>query len=90
MNCLGFYLFSLWERVLSQGEGLFVQAGDTLALTLSQREGGPLNCAPSADAVAGNGRPLNCAPSADAVAGNGRPLNCAPSADAVAGRGNSG
>jgi hypothetical protein len=31
---------------------------------------------------------LNCAPSADAVAGNGRPLSWAPSADAVAGGGN--
>jgi hypothetical protein len=42
-----------------------------LTLTLSRREGGPLNCAPSADAVAGNGRPLSWAPSADAVAGGG-------------------
>src|SRR5438270_465491 len=58
-----------------------------LTLTLSQREGGTLNCAPSADAVAGNGGTLNCAPSADAVAGNGGTLNCAPSADAVAGNG---
>src|SRR5262249_42615902 len=33
------------------------------------REGGTLNCAPSADAVAGNGRPLSWAPSAHAVAG---------------------
>ena len=32
-------------------------------------EGGTLNCAPSADAVAGNGAPLNWRPSADAVAG---------------------
>src|ERR1700704_5433829 len=43
-----------------------------LTLTLSQREGGTLNCAPSADAVAGNGRPLSWAPSADAVAGGDR------------------
>ena len=76
MNCLGFYLFSLWERVLSQGEGLFVQAGDTLALTLSQREGGPLSRAPSAAAVAGEGtcghghdRPLVSALEARAEAG---------------------
>src|SRR5947208_13138037 len=41
-------------------------------LTLSQKEGGTLNCAPSADAVAGNGRPLSWAPSADAVAGGGQ------------------
>src|SRR5438093_4641336 len=33
-------------------------------------EGGTLNCAPSADAVAGKGAPLNWRPSADAVAGN--------------------
>src|SRR5437867_4506086 len=38
---------------------------------LSRREGGTLNCAPSADAVAGNGRPLSWAPSADAVTGRG-------------------
>jgi hypothetical protein len=42
-----------------------------LTLTLSQREGAPLNWRPSADAVAGNGRPLSWAPSADAVAGGG-------------------
>ena len=45
-----------------------------LTLTLSQREGGALSCAPSADAVAGNGRPLSYSlrsPSADAVAGGG-------------------
>src|SRR5262245_30105924 len=59
----------------------------SLAHTCSRREGGPLNCAPSADAVAGNGPPLMRRPSADAVAGNGGPLNCAPSADAVAGNG---
>ena len=37
-------------------------------------EWGPLTCAPSADAVAGNGRPLSYSlrsPSADAVAGGG-------------------
>jgi hypothetical protein len=42
--------------------------------SLSPREGGTLNCAPSADAVAGNGRPLSYSlrsPSADAVAGGG-------------------
>src|SRR5262249_57016065 len=33
------------------------------------REGGTLNCAPSADAVAGNGAPLSWRPSADTVAG---------------------
>src|SRR5262245_39711630 len=53
--------------------------------TAHGREGGTLNCAPSADAVAGNGAPLNWRPSTDAVAGNGRPLSWAPSADAVAG-----
>src|SRR5262245_24358029 len=45
-----------------------------LTLTLSQREGAPLNWRPSADAVAGNGRPLSYSlrsPSADAVAGGG-------------------
>src|SRR5215470_7853936 len=42
-----------------------------LTLTLSQREGAPLNWRPSADAVAGNGRPLSWAPSAHAVAGGG-------------------
>jgi hypothetical protein len=51
-----------------------------LTLTLSQREGAPLNWRPSADAVAGNGRPLSWAPSADAVAGGGdgaaMPLDC--------------
>src|SRR5215831_13205512 len=41
-------------------------------LTLSQKKGGTLNCAPSADTVAGNGRPLSWAPSADAVAGGGQ------------------
>jgi hypothetical protein len=39
--------------------------------TLSQREGGTLSCAPSADAVAGNGGTLSCAPSADTVAAEG-------------------
>src|SRR5215471_443840 len=43
-------------------------------------------CAPGP--LRGEGRPLNCAPSADAVAGNGRPLSYSlrsPSAHAVAG-----
>src|SRR5438445_1426760 len=40
-----------------------------LTLTLSQREGGTLSCAPSAVADAGNGAPLNWRPSVDAVAG---------------------
>src|SRR6516165_6961522 len=35
-----------------------------------RREGGTLSCAPSADAVAGNGAALSCGPSAHAVAGN--------------------
>ena len=60
----------------------------TLTLTLSQREGAPLNWRPSAVADAGNGGTLSCAPSAVADAGNGAPLNWRPSADAVAGRGN--
>jgi hypothetical protein len=45
---------------------------------LSRGEGGTLNCAPSADAVAGNGRPLSYSlrsPSAHAVAGGGS-LSC--------------
>src|SRR5438876_164176 len=63
---------------------------DSEEVPLCSREGGTLNCAPSADAVAGNGGTLNCAPSADAVAGNGGTLNCAPSADAVAGNTGSG
>src|SRR5437870_11685838 len=56
--------------------GVIVRSGargrqKPLTPTLSQREGGTLNCAPSADAVAGNGRPLSWAPSAGAVAGGG-------------------
>src|SRR5215470_4802773 len=58
-----------------------------LILTLSQREGAPLNWRPSADAVAGNGGTLSCAPSAVADAGNGPPFMRRPSADAVAGGG---
>src|SRR5215471_1375367 len=46
---------------------------------LSPREGGALSCAPSADAVAGNGRPLSWV---SGGGGTGRPK---PSADAVAG-----
>src|SRR5215211_641865 len=41
-------------------------------LTLSQREGGTLSCAPSAVTDAGNGAPLNWRPSAVAVAGGGQ------------------
>src|SRR5437899_3352524 len=59
----------------------------TPALTLSQREGAPLNWRPSAVADAGNGGPLNWPPSAHAVAGNGAPLNWRPSAVADAGNG---
>src|SRR5262249_56234935 len=42
-----------------------------LTLPLFQREGGTLNCAPSAVADAGNGAPLNWRASADAGAGGG-------------------
>src|SRR5215471_11202558 len=42
---------------------------------LLEREGGTLSCAPSADAVAGNGPPLSWRPSADAVTGNAALLN---------------
>jgi len=59
----------------SRARGLVAHGEKSLTLTLSQREGAPLNWRPSADAVAGNGGTLNCAPSAVADAGNGAPLN---------------
>jgi len=49
--------------------GLGEHGQKPLIVTLSQREGGTLSCAPSAVTDAGNGRPLSWAPSADAVAG---------------------
>src|SRR5262245_52528904 len=54
-------------------EGLYgVSHGAPSAPRCGRREGSPLNCAPSADAVAGNGRPLSYSlrsPSAHAMAG---------------------
>src|SRR5215475_9112051 len=72
-------------RAICEWLGRLHRLWRTLTLTLSQREGGTLSCAPSAVTDAGNGPPLMRRPSADAVAGNGGPLNWPPSADAVAG-----
>jgi len=47
------YPLSHWER--ARVRGFAPKAGDTLTSTLSRGEGGTLNCAPSADAVAGRG-----------------------------------
>src|SRR5262245_28965238 len=68
-------IFSTKDRGVQELMGVDVERARS---SLSQREGGTLNCAPSADAVAGNGHPLSWAPSADAVAGGGNraaPLN---------------
>jgi len=58
---------------VTEGEGLFPQAGDSLTPTFSPycsaRHGQKRRFAPSP--LAGNGGTLNCAPSADTVAGNG-------------------
>ena len=62
-------------KALAWGRGTKSLGTKPLTLTLSRREGAPLNWRPSADAVAGNGGTLSYSlrsPSADAVAGRGK------------------
>ena len=80
----GIYTLRFSNRdVLQPLEAVLLQIAEAikpLTPTLSQREGGTLNCAPSAVADAGNGAPLNtrCAPPS-AVADAGRGSKRSPS-----------
>src|SRR2546426_3993748 len=58
-----------FEKIRSE-EIIIGPEDDPWQIAAEAGEGGTLNCAPSADAVAGNTAPLSWRPSADAVAGN--------------------
>src|SRR5574341_1295288 len=69
LGSIGRKLYSLSQRERVRVRGFSQSLEDPSAPLCGRREGGALSCAPSADAVAGNGRPLSWAPSAHAVAG---------------------